>query len=95
MMVEQKWREMSKKPWKCTDVENLSDDEAIRRVEVGSLQRIADALELMTKDKRTIESESRDLWRKRVDYLNGRVEKLDRSNAALRGVITKLKRKGK
>ena len=58
----------------------------------GSLQRIADACELMARDREEME---RLLARRkeRLDYWSERCERAERSNAGLRGYITRLKKK--
>jgi len=56
------------------------------------LQRIADAAELMAKNHAQLVRE-RDDYERRLRTIRGEVNRLDRSNAALRGVITRMKRK--
>lgn len=82
------YRKESRKDW------HLPGDTQVGRehLTLGCLQRIADATELMAKryadligEKERAES-SRDCWRREA-------ERLTRSNNALRGQITKLKRK--
>ncbi len=64
---------------------------SIEQLNCGSLMRIADATEKMCADREKLERDykymrnNRDEWRQRA-------EAAERSNAALRGVITKTKR---
>ena len=77
-------RESSKKEW--TSVDN------IEHINTGSLQRIADAVEKMATNHLELirDRDKFERW-----YRNTVVERdaAMRSNAALRGVITKLKRR--
>lgn len=76
-------RESSKKEW--TSVEN------IEHINTGSLQRIADAVEKMATNHLEL-MRQRDTYQ--ISYKNEqrRREAAERTIAALRGVITKLKR---
>lgn len=84
-------KEASKTNWATSPLngDGYPGDENIK---IGCLQRIADATELMAKDRQRLIDDlewtkrSRDSWQKTA-------ERLERSNAALRGVITKLKKK--
>lgn len=69
-----------------------SQGETIEAISAGSLQRIADATEKMAQDYDRLKrnAEMYECWyRQQLAYSR----KLERSNSALRGVITKLKRK--
>lgn len=61
-------------------------------INAGSLQRIADAAEKMACSYDTMR-ESRDYWKRRSESLMSSVTCRDHQIRALRGVITKLKRK--
>ena len=61
-------------------------------INTGSLQRVADALEKIADDRVKLENQVYFL-KKRVSFIRREKERLERSNAALRGVITKMKRK--
>jgi len=58
----------------------------------GSLQRIADACELMAKDRERLESDFGRVKRN-AELYHELCLRAERRNAALRGVITKLKKK--
>ena len=79
-------RDMSRKNWTGT---NLREE-----IAVGSLQRIADATEKMAQSYEKIISD-RDTYCRLYKNECECSERLARSNAALRGVITKLKRTAK
>ena len=70
---------------------NWNSGSTIENINSGSLQRIADACELIAKDREKLEQEC-DWLRRNRDYYSAKAERLNRSNAALRGVITKLKK---
>lgn len=64
-----------------------NDDAAIK---MGCLQRIANACELMAKDRERMESQLR--WDKHtIERLQRNNDRLARSNAAYRGMLKKLK----
>lgn len=77
-------REASRNEWNS---DNTRED-----INSGSLQRIADACEKMCRDREQLEQKCQYL-RRRHEILCEELAYLYRSNAALRGVITKLKRK--
>ncbi len=70
---------------------NERDRVTLEQINCGSLMRIADATEKMCLDRERLERdykhmrEERDRWR-------AEAERLGRSNAALRGVVKKMKR---
>lgn len=80
------FREESRRNWHQTGDGPLSDD----RIKIGCLQRIADATELMAKDHARLVREAEWLKR-RAENAEATATRLARSNAALRGVIRKLK----
>jgi hypothetical protein len=69
-----------------------SDSSSFDAINCGSLQRIADACELTAKNYRELLAE-RDNYQKWYREQRARVEARDRSIAALRGQITKLRKK--
>ena len=60
-------------------------------INAGSLQRIADATEKMAQSYVAL-IEERDRYQRWYEIRGERVSRLERSNSALRGVITKLKK---
>jgi hypothetical protein len=82
-------REESRKhytSWRASDKTGIS----FEALNAGSLQRIADACEKMCIDRETLEG-SVARWRGQCHMAEVDNAALKRSNAALRGVITKLK----
>lgn len=77
------FRDSSRQNWntRCT----------VEDINAGSLQRIADACELMAKNYSELIDE-RNRWRRWHDEEQERRIALERRNAALRGVITKMKK---
>lgn len=82
------FREASSRDWKTGSESGATFEE----INSGSLQRIADATEKMAKRYDDLIYD-RDLYMKMYKDKRGESESLFRSNAALRGVITKLKKK--
>ncbi len=80
-------RKCSQKDW-STDAGIPTESE----IKVGSLQRIADAVELMAKGYARLENE-RDRWKRWYEQELQEQQRLARSNAALKGVNTKLRKK--
>ena len=77
-------KEQSRKEWTC--------DKDIDVLNLGCLQRIADATEAMA--KRHIELiEENDRLKHVSEYRLHRIHRMYRSNAGLRGYITRLKKK--
>ena len=62
----------------------------VEQINCGSMLRIADAMEKMTKSFDALRAD-RDYWRKRAEDWESKSGRLSRSTAALRGVITKIK----
>lgn len=79
------FRQLSKQDFtpKETNLESLN---------TGSLQRIADATELMAKNFIAMQNDL-DYYKRRYNECRGREDKLYRQISALKGVITKLKKK--
>ena len=69
-----------------------NESASLEQINAGSLQRIADACETMAADDQKLKSsyeymkQSRDMWRERAETRARRI-------SALKGVITKLKRR--
>lgn len=77
-------REASRQNWSATG--------QIQEINSGSLQRIADATEKMAASYDYLR-EDRDRYKRRYQEETLRREKRDRQVAALRGAITRMKRK--
>lgn len=77
-------RERSKQNW--------DGDANLNDINGGSLQRIADACELMAKRYSDLIDE-RDRYKRYYEDGSARLLKAERKAAALRGVITRLKKK--
>jgi cell division protein FtsB len=71
-----------------------TSDDSIEHINAGSLQRIANAVEALAANYNKLRDE-RDYWASQADVRSQRINMLKRSNSALRGQITKLKRGGK
>lgn len=83
------YRELSKQNWHKATAPEVGTDEVIT---IGSLQRIADACELMAKDRDRMETTMR--WQKeRIQRMERENSRLAHSNAAYRGMLKKLKAK--
>jgi hypothetical protein len=92
MNIMRNFRQESRKSYGRSMPEDqwCSNDE----LNVGSLQRIADACDLMAKDRERMERELK--WKTaEVERLKKGNESLGRSNAALRGVIKRMKKLAK
>ena len=75
-------RDASKKIWTSANT--------VEHINCGSLQRIADAVELMARRYSDLITE-RDVFKERADRRLNSLQKAERRISALRGVITKLK----
>lgn len=78
-------REKSKQDWFCDKDPGL--------IKLGCLQRIADATELMAINHQELVAE-RDRYQDLAKRNYEEMKRLERSNQALRGVITRMKIKG-
>jgi hypothetical protein len=78
-------RDYSRRAW-------TGQSKTIEEINAGSLQRIADACELMCKDREKLERDYKWMRESRDEY-RLRYRNAERSRAALRGQITKLKKK--
>lgn len=77
-------REASRRDW--------ASNNTVEQINAGSLQRIAAALELSCKDREKLERDYA-YMRSNRDDLRRLLDSALRSNAALRGVIKRMKRK--
>lgn len=82
------YRDESRKNWGNTDSGNLT----IQQINTGALLRIADASEAMAKNHNDLISTVA-YWRGRAERAEQCSARLARTVAALRGVITKMRRK--
>lgn len=78
-------KDASRKEWAC-----LGELATHEELQTGCLQRIADATELMAKSYRGL-IEERDFYKRWWKKEEANANSLSRRNAALRGVITKMK----
>lgn len=83
------YMEQSRKKWLNNSNRGQGDDKS---VELGCLQRVANSLETIAQDKTAL-IEERDSLQRSLDWWMARSRRLDRSNSALRGVITRLRNK--
>lgn len=85
------YREESRVNWgtNIDEKENISSEQ----ISLGALLRIADASEAMAKNHLTLQ-DNYNFMKERRDYYRELSEKQERQIRALKGVITKLKRKG-
>jgi hypothetical protein len=82
---------------KASEVSYDVDDEekiTFKEINCGSLQRIADATEVMARTHQALIRE-RESYRRGWQNAKSTIKYLERSNAALRGCITKLKKRKK
>ena len=70
---------------------NWTSSDSTEHINAGSLQRIADATEMMAKNYVNMQQE-RDNYQKWYRERGLRIDELQRSKASLRGQITKLKK---
>lgn len=77
-------RELSKNNW--------DGKESIENVNAGSLQRIADAAELMALNYTEL-IRQRDHYKRWTENYQKEIDALSRTNAGLRGTITRMKNK--
>ena len=80
------YKQESRSNWGRNTTQELTREE----VQHGAILRIADATEAMAKNHVQLQSE-RDRYKQWYDQERERAAKLERSNAALRGQITRLK----
>ena len=87
-MSHKSYREESRKNYGQSGGGNLT----LEQITCGALLRMADATETMAKNHIKMQSDL-DYYKRLSENRADRVASLERSNAALRGTITKLKRK--
>lgn len=85
-MTHKCYRDESRRNW------GTKDSMTLDQIQLGALLRIADATEQMCRDREDLERKYRNMCTRRGHYREA-LEAERRKNAALRGVITKLKRK--
>jgi hypothetical protein len=90
-MEKEYYRDLSKKEWFQS---NPNVGVEIDQINCGSLQRIADACEKMAASYDNLRSD-RDRYRQWYIDRGNAIDRLNRRIASLRGVITKMKKKGK
>ena len=88
-MSSKSWVEISTIHWRSKDTEPTR--ESIQRIKVGCLQRIAEATELMAQNHQEL-IDQRDMYQRWYKEASRDLRSEKRSKAALRGVITKLKK---
>ena len=81
------YRKESRTDWGAETDQNISREQ----IELGALLRIADATELMCKDREKLERDYKYMRESRGAY-RAALEVERRRSAALRGVITKMKK---
>lgn len=87
--MSENFRKESRKDWHASGTGVVPSSE---QLQLGCLQRIADATELMAKNHDGLVNE-RDQARKSRDYWMAEYDSVKRSNSALRGQITRLQAK--
>lgn len=78
----------SRRAWRAAGDAQPSTEQ----LQLGCLQRMAASLETIAEDKASLEA-SLNYWKRYAERLAGDVKTLQRQNAGLRGVITRMKRK--
>lgn len=86
-MADNTYKEKSKLDWYRDDGQQPSVDQ----LQFGALQRIADATEKMAENYNKLLRDVK-YYKERAEQNSSACQRLVRSNAALRGVITKLKK---
>ena len=88
------WKDASRTAWHETNGNDNGSDISDTRLQIGCLQRIADATELMAKNWSALMDERNRYERWYIEQKN-RTDLSERRRAALRGVITRLQRRMK
>lgn len=83
------WKEISRTSWHSNS--ELDGTDAREKTKIGSLQRIADATELMAKSYASLQSD-RDLYKRWYENEKNENRTLNLRISALKGVITKFKK---
>jgi hypothetical protein len=86
-MANKSWKDQSRINWEPAGTRQITTEE----IQVGALQRIADATEVMAKNHQNLIDE-RDRYKRRYEYEQKENQRMARRIAALQGVITKLKK---
>lgn len=86
-MADNNYKEQSKLGWYRDDGQQPNVDQ----LQFGALQRIADATETMAENYNKLLRDVK-YYKERAEQNHNSCQRLIRSNAALRGVITKLKK---
>lgn len=81
------YKDETRKNWGCTDRKPTIDE-----LKLGALLRIADATEVMAHEYQKLINE-RDMYKRMYDGARASRDHFGRSNSALRGQITKLRKK--
>ena len=81
------YKEHSRDNWGVEDRQPLNDE-----IKLGAILRIADACELMARDRQRLIDE-RDMYKRRYEESQRRLDKANRATAALRGLLQSRKRK--
>ena len=86
-MAFRSYKDEARKNWGCDDRTPDKDE-----LKLGALLRIADATEVMAHEYQKLIND-RDLYKRWYNEARGSRDRLERSNAALRGQITKLRKR--
>lgn len=86
-MGHRSYREESRLNWGCTDRQPDTNE-----LKLGALMRIADATEVMAREYQELIND-RDMYQRWYNETRTHRNRLERSNAALRGQITKLRKR--
>lgn len=86
-MGHRSYREESRSNWGCTDRQPDTNE-----LKLGALMRIADATEVMAHEYQKLIND-RDLYKRWYNNAKDECDRIGRSNATLRGQITKLRKR--
>lgn len=86
-MAFKSYKDEARMNWGCTDRQPDTDE-----LKLGTLQRIADATEIMAREYSKLIGD-RDMYKRWYQERSARCIHLEHSNAALRGQITKLRKR--
>lgn len=89
-MAQVNWKQASKVDWSTTFPDGKTFP-GIERVNAGSLMRIADATEVIANNYGDLIAE-RNRYERWYNEQRDKVKRLEKSNAALRGVISRMKK---
>ena len=88
--MENNWKKISKVEWATVGQDDSNDTR--EKVKLGSLQRIADACELMAKNHAEL-IRDRDNCKRWYEEGKADLQRAENSNRSLRGQITKLRKR--